>query len=406
MISLSGLFVAWQFYRLREAPHLHPVERPLHGVFLVWGALWWFGYGSAKLADSVGTPDVWLVTLGFAGLSLLVLVRLALRVDWRPPQTLILPFIVALPLWLIWMPPGAGHPFADAVWLGWAGALVIAWYLLRLTEPVLRPLLRDIAHSLLAGISVLILSWGSAGGLADLVPGARAWASVLWGLMPALLLSGIPRLRARLTWPLQAPVYSQLVLPGLAFWVAGWVVLASLDTIDPAPLPYLPVLNMLDLAQLLAIFTLMQALYRPGSATQLAGSRLPHGVLGVLGFIWLNSVLAHAVHYYAGVPYRADRLFDSELYQSAVSILWTLCALVGMALSHRLRLRQLWIVSALLLALVVLKLFVSDLNDTGTITRIVSFLTVGVLMLAIGYVAPIPPARRDPVTRNKMERRR
>ena len=31
-----------------------------------------------------------------------------------------------------------------------------------------------------------------------------------------------------------------------------------------------------------------------------------------------------------------------------------------------------------------------DLSGTGTVTRIVSFIGVGVLMLVIGYVAPLP----------------
>ena len=41
-------------------------------------------------------------------------------------------------------------------------------------------------------------------------------------------------------------------------------------------------------------------------------------------------------------------------------------------------------------AAVVLKLLLVDLSGTGTVTRIVSFIGVGVLMLVIGYVAPLP----------------
>ena len=37
-----------------------------------------------------------------------------------------------------------------------------------------------------------------------------------------------------------------------------------------------------------------------------------------------------------------------------------------------------------------LKLLLVDLSGTGTVTRIVSFIGVGVLMLVIGYVAPLP----------------
>ncbi len=48
---------------------------------------------------------------------------------------------------------------------------------------------------------------------------------------------------------------------------------------------------------------------------------------------------------------------------------------------------------AALLALVVVKLFMVDLSNVGGIERIISFLGVGVLMLAIGYLAPFPATK-------------
>jgi hypothetical protein len=45
-----------------------------------------------------------------------------------------------------------------------------------------------------------------------------------------------------------------------------------------------------------------------------------------------------------------------------------------------------------LLAAVIVKLFFVDLSGQGTIERIVSFVGVGVLILVIGYMAPVPPA--------------
>ena len=39
----------------------------------------------------------------------------------------------------------------------------------------------------------------------------------------------------------------------------------------------------------------------------------------------------------------------------------------------------------------VMKLFVIDLGNTGTVARIISFLGVGALLLVVGYYAPAPP---------------
>jgi uncharacterized membrane protein len=50
---------------------------------------------------------------------------------------------------------------------------------------------------------------------------------------------------------------------------------------------------------------------------------------------------------------------------------------------------------ALLLSIVLAKLFFNDLGNTGTVARIVSFIGVGVLLLVIGYVAPVPPKVRQ-----------
>jgi len=53
--------------------------------------------------------------------------------------------------------------------------------------------------------------------------------------------------------------------------------------------------------------------------------------------------------------------------------------------------RWIWMVGTGLMALVVIKLFIIDLGNTGTVSRIISFLGVGALLLVVGYYAPAPP---------------
>ena len=45
-----------------------------------------------------------------------------------------------------------------------------------------------------------------------------------------------------------------------------------------------------------------------------------------------------------------------------------------------------------MLALTVVKLLVVDLANSGGGERIVAFIGVGILMVAVGYFAPLPPA--------------
>ena len=83
-------------------------------------------------------------------------------------------------------------------------------------------------------------------------------------------------------------------------------------------------------------------------------------------------------------------LLDSRIAQAALSLLWTSTALVMMLAAGRRQARPLWMLGAALLGVVVLKLFVNDIGTSGT-ERVVSFIGVGVLLMVIGYVAPVPP---------------
>ena len=108
-------------------------------------------------------------------------------------------------------------------------------------------------------------------------------------------------------------------------------------------------------------------------------------------FIGLNGSLLRALHHWAGIPYDLQAMLHSMLVQAALSIFWTVLALCAMVVATRLRIRPLWIVGASLMAVVVAKLFLVDLSNIGGVERIVSFIGVGVLMLLIGYMSPVPP---------------
>jgi uncharacterized membrane protein len=53
--------------------------------------------------------------------------------------------------------------------------------------------------------------------------------------------------------------------------------------------------------------------------------------------------------------------------------------------------RTIWLAGAGFMALVVIKLFLVDLGNTGTVERIISFIGIGLLLLVVGYFAPAPP---------------
>ena len=225
-----------------------------------------------------------------------------------------------------------------------------------------------------------------------------AWARYLpaWAMMLALAWL-IRRCRAG-GWPV-APIaawYQRTLIPLGALWslllIAAWNVL---DDGGMAPLPYLPLLNPLDLSTGFAVL-LAIASYRLLPAGQMPlpalwQARLPV-VAACLLYGWFNLMLLRTVSHYLGVPYTFDAMLASQFVQAMLSLVWSITALLLMRHAARHQRRQQWSLGAVLLGLVVVKLFLIDLSNVGGIERIVSFVGVGLLMVLIGYLAPFPKA--------------
>ena len=98
------------------------------------------------------------------------------------------------------------------------------------------------------------------------------------------------------------------------------------------------------------------------------------------------------------IPWRLSSLLASKPLQAALTLTWTATALAMMYVATRRGMRPLWMMGAALLAVVVGKLFLVDLGALSGLPRVVAFLGVGVLLLVIGFLSPLPPASR-PATR-------
>lgn len=225
-----------------------------------------------------------------------------------------------------------------------------------------------------------------------------AWARYLpaWAMMLALAWL-IRRCRAG-AWPV-APItawYQGTLIPLGALW--SLLLLVTWNIVDDgamAPLPYLPLLNPLDLSTGFAIL-LAIASYRLFPAGQLPlpalwQARLP-AVAACCVYGWFNLMLLRTVSHYLGVPYTFDAMLASQFVQAMLSLVWSVTALLLMRHAARQQRRQQWSMGAVLLGLVVLKLFLIDLSNVGGIERIISFVGVGLLMVLIGYLAPFPKA--------------
>jgi len=187
---------------------------------------------------------------------------------------------------------------------------------------------------------------------------------------------------------------------GLALYVILWSIFVNTTLPgDPSPLPYVPLLNPLDVAEGFAFL----ALVRYAAHVRRAGFDLYTSVterawlylLAGLAFIWANAILLRTIHHWTGIPFDLGEMLRSTVVQTSITIFWTLLALAAMLFATRRGKRAVWITGAALLVVVVAKLFFVDLSRVGTVGRIVSFVGVGILMLIVGYFSPLPPAARE-----------
>ena len=402
MLSLAGGYTAYQLAARRDI--LHKFERPAHWVFLAWATLWWFGgfihelgryqpsgYGAFDANNVNEHLFVLLAALTTAGLILL-----ARTLRWRDaliPGFLLLPMmaIVLLGLDSQW---AQKTPFADLGWIAWPAAFAsLAWHLNEARD-LPRPL--PLWHAATWWFVALFITWTAVALTHQALP-ETTWVAILWGAVPTLLVVGLLNVKSRARWPLSDHLESYLGW-GMAVMIAAlgtWLCFTGIQAADPAPLPYIVIMNPMELTHLAILFVAFIWSGRLNETLLSSEKKTLRIVIAGVGFIWLNLTAARAVHYYGGVAYPIEQLMESDAFQTTVTILWTVTALVLMGIGSRRRLRASWVVGASLLGLVVLKLFALDWFNLDVVARIISFISVGVLMLLIGYLAPLPPARKE-----------
>jgi uncharacterized membrane protein len=194
--------------------------------------------------------------------------------------------------------------------------------------------------------------------------------------------------------------YVGIAASGIAVALMIWSFVTNLSMRgDPYPLPYVPLLNPLDLAQAFVFLVLVRYWLAVRDSQYKVLSwftwKSAAAVLAALAFVWLNAVLLRTLHYWAHVPFAFDSMMRSTLVQTAISIFWTVLALATMLIATRFVSRIVWLTGAALLGVVVAKLFLLDLSSVTAVERIVSFVVVGLLMLVVGYFSPLPPAREE-----------
>ncbi|HNF64170.1 MAG TPA: DUF2339 domain-containing protein [Plasticicumulans sp.] len=391
LLALAALVAAAALGRLRPAPQPLRLETVLAG----WGAFWWLLWCLRETAMSTLAVDaasgVWLLFLAASSaLAFLAWRRLAL--GWLRVPLYGLPLLLAPLAMHDFL--HRDHPLAGLGAAGWLAAFAVQFGLLRVESSAADAGDRGqrwryaAAVWLLLALALQEVAWL----IGDVVHLAFVWTRAANGVLIAatlaLLLDG-----ERPAWPLAAYGTAGRRLAGapVALLLLAWFPAAGLHgPALPAPLPFVPLLNPVELAAVAALLVLARAGGRPWFVPP-AQRPAARTVLAALGFATLNLAVLRACHHLAGVPWSAAALWDSRLVQTALALVWATAAVVLMLTGTRRGQRGIWLAGAGLMALVVLKLFIVDLDGRDTLARILAFLGTGGLLLLVGWLAPVPP---------------
>lgn len=400
LLALAAIFAA------RQLSHVDAADggwQRFASVALFGVGMGWLVAGSAAEIRAFVPPRLELTALIGAATAIAAFsLWLRNRLDWavaRWPAVALLPVLGVLAA--LQAISSAAHPAAHGGWLAWPLACgFLVWFLHRHAQDgkgmaAIEPVL----HLLALVLGVTLLTVEAQWVVAQFIALPAAWQAAVRLALPALVL--VVLLRAAEVAPehalarhvrchrWSAPVFAVVA------WCGIFVVNVVSD--GQTSLPYVPVLNPLDLACLWALYSLAQWRRHLGNFSSQSPADLAYvtGAIGLAAFAAANAALLRTLHHWAGTPYGGTML-QSDTVQSALTVFWTVLAVVGMVYATRRALRPLWLAGGLLLGVVVLKLFLFDLSALSGIERIVAFLGVGVLLLAIGYFSPVPPRNEEP----------
>ena len=380
LIAAAGFASAWA-YRGRSAG--------VALVYYLWALAWWLGNGIAEINAHLGhrdEPDAMLAFIALTG-------WLAAEVHRRRPSTALAwttlaALASAAPL-ALWQSGAHQQPFAGNgvwAWLAYAVLGVRSLMCLRDSDHRLAGAAQFVWWLVWPLVASLLLAW---------LPGHVQGMGSGWqvGLIALPWLVVVALALFRWNW-LAAPLGERFAawrtpLLSVLFVALGlWWLVSLFVSGGTRPLPWIPVVNPMELAQL-AVLVLLLRWWMP-DARVLPPARIV--LLSSLAFVWITSVVLHAVHHWGGVPWN-ESLLSGSLAQTSLTITWSVLGVLGWVIGSRRGQRMLWLGGAVLMGVVLAKLVFVDRQHLGNLLGIGSFIGYGLLCTVVGYLAPAPPRR-------------
>ncbi len=396
ILFVAILFAAYVLHKNRDTVTKYEYPFISHALLISGWAIWIL-FGLAQTL-SLNIDNYYLAAaLSFLAITMLGSTLVSKWLSW-PHLANVLHVYVPL-LVLIGFVVGVfnGHPSAEGGWIAWPIAIVALYWCLHHFDKEERKGTRWMHVSGIL-ISLIVITWELGWRLERLAEWSQTWNWMIWGLLPSVALWCVCAYGPKVEWPIlrHKTAYLKVSTTIVAGYVLLWALFMNLSGPgDPSPLSYIPFLNPADISTLVALLALVKYYQSITSDVEdkLQGlTKLRASWLLFIGlFVWINTFVLRVIHFWKGVPYDVDIMLASQLVQATFSILWATIAVIIMVYSSRKLHRTMWMIGAGLMAAVVVKLFLVDVSNSGTLERIIAFLVVGVLLALVGYFSPVPP---------------
>lgn len=403
MIAIAGIIISW--FSSQDFDGKHQQESELSPLLFTWGMLWWLVAGFSQINKYFNTLEHPNVLLAFLTITAIIMVLLTRKLAWNYSRYVSWAFIPTLTISALAVVGAASHPAYGWGWLAWLSAFGVSVWILSEADnenggktdidtdnTQQQSIILLLLHNLTLLSIVLIVTWEGSWQITRYTDVDSGWHIAWLPVMSIALLWSIMRIRL---WPFTTHKDSYNNFAGilLAMALVAWNLFSIHSTGNSVPLPWIPIINVVDIAHIASIITLFIWWHDYKQDAEVSIQEWHRYVLSgliALAFLWLNLMIVRTVHHWTGLPYELSTLLKSPTVQTAFSILWTITSVLIMLFATRKLWKKLWLGGAALMAVVVVKLFIIDLAASGTVARIISFIIVGLLMVAIGYFAPMP----------------
>ncbi len=188
-----------------------------------------------------------------------------------------------------------------------------------------------------------------------------------------------------------------------------WQVFALFSPAWAEPLPYIPLLNPLDLGAIFICLTLWLWREKTRGLEQNRAVDFVTGLPGLaiicgMAFLAGHGIILRAV---AGMLFDAmyiDSIIMEPVAQVSITLYWGVCGFTLMLLGSKRALRLVWICGALLLLAAALKAVLIDTRNVATFARVAVYFGIGVLFICAGYFIPVPGGKnRNSAARPEQE---